>query len=213
MQSSLRVRSRRLLTSTVCAVLAAFWMASPAAAATFQHNFDCRGDAPTGAEYFTLQQTTDITAPASVAPGSGFDIVIDPAPNTVPSEVNGYTVERIENIDLRIPVPTNSTFDSVELSGGANLGSTPPTVDVANGIATLHIAGPIGGGEQYELPTITAHLTAGSSGTIETRLDGTGYDDPGLTLNAVVSTLLGSVDVPSNCYPNPNPALTTTTIE
>lgn len=212
MHSSLRVRGKRLLTATACAVLATFAAASPAAAASFQHTFDCRGDSPLGAQYFTLTQSTEVTAPETVAPAAAFDIVIDPAPDTVPGEVNGYAVERIEDIDLRIPVPTNSTLESVDLSGGANLGPNPPTVSISNGIATLHIDGPIGGGEQYELPTVTAHLTAGDSGVIETKLHGTSYDDPGLTLTAVVSTLLGSTAVPSSCYPNPNPVLTTTTI-
>lgn len=38
----------------------------------------------------------DINAPATVAPGANFDIVIDPAPNTIPGNVNGYTVKRVE---------------------------------------------------------------------------------------------------------------------
>src|SRR5690606_12197347 len=51
-------------------------------------------------------------------------------------------------------------------------------------------------------PTVTAHLKAGESGTIETKLYGTRHDDPGLTFNAVVSTIIGDVEVPSSCYPN-----------
>ena len=33
-----------------------------------------------------------------------------------------------------------------------------------------------------------------------------------IQFNAVVSTIIGDVEVPSSCYPNPNPVLTTTTI-
>lgn len=213
MSTALRRRSARMMAAAAFAVLPMLAVASPAAAATFEHNFDCAGDSPLGTQYFSLQQTTDITAPATVAPNSAFDIVIDPAPNTAPTDVNGYTVERIENIDLKIPVPPNSTLTGTELSGGENLGPNPPAITVDGRVATLHIDGPIGGGEAYELPTVTAHLTSADSGVIETRLHGTSYDDPGLTLDATVSTFFGDTQVPSRCYPNPNPALTTTTIE
>ena len=67
--------------------------------------------------------------------------------------------------------------------------------------------GRLAGGPQFELPTVTAHLTAGRSGKIETRLYGTSYDDPGLTLDAVVSSVIGDTKVPSRCFPNPNPVL------
>src|SRR5690606_19239935 len=114
--------------------------------------------------------------------------------------------------DLKIPIPENSTFVSADLEGGSGLGENEPTLTVDGDIATLHLDGPIAGGAEFELPTVTAHLTAGESGTIETKLYGTSYDDPGLTFAVVVSSIIGAIEVPSGCFPNPSPILTTTTI-
>ena len=203
---------RRAAIAAAFAAAAALTATPQAMAAPFDINFDCNGDAPTGAQQFTLQQSTDVSAPETVAPGAAFDVVVDPAVNTIPGEVNGNTVKEVGGFDLRLPIPANSTYVSADLAGGSNLGPNPPTINVENGVATVHLDGPITGGSEFELPTITVHLTAGESGTIETRLAGTSYDDPGLTFTAVVSSIIGDVDVPSSCFPNPNPTLTTTTI-
>ncbi|MCI2421790.1 cyclase [Saccharopolyspora sp. K220] len=206
------LRGRRAATAAAFAAVAALALTPQALAAAFDINFDCAGDSPLGQQQFSLQQAADVTAPATVAPGGALDIVIDPAPNTLPSEVNGYTVKGVEGVDLKIPIPANSSFVSADLTGGANLGPNAPTFTVDSGIATLHLDGPIPGGAEFELPTVTVHLTAGPSGAIETKLQGTSHDDPGLTFTAVVSTVIGDTDVPSRCFPNPNPILTTTTI-
>ncbi|PRW61825.1 cyclase [Actinopolyspora mortivallis] len=202
----------RLLTAAACAVAPVIAFAQPAVAESFSHNFECSGDSPLGAQEFSYQQDSEVAAPASVAAGEQFEIVIDPAVNTIPAEVNGYGVEQVENMDLKLPVPDNTTHVSSELSGGSNLGSPEPTIEVSDGVATLHVEGPIAGGAEFELPTVTATLQAGDSGVIETQLYGTSYSDPGLTFDADVSTLFGTVDVPTSCYPDPNPVLTTTEI-
>ncbi|SFD81295.1 dehydratase [Actinopolyspora alba] len=212
MASSIRSGGTRLLAAAAFAVAPVIALAQPAAAESFSHNFECSGDSPLGAQQFSYQQDSEVTAPASVAPGEQFDIVIDPAVNTVPSEVNGFGVEQIDGLELKLPVPENTTHVSTSQTGGSNLGTPAPTIDVSNGIATLHVSGPISGGAQFELPTVTATLQAGSSGPIETHLYGTAYDDPGLTFNAQVSSILGSIDVPTSCYPSPNPVLTTTSV-
>ncbi|MGP4018854.1 cyclase [Saccharopolyspora sp. 5N708] len=206
------LRGRRAATAAAFAAVAALALTPQALAAAFDINFDCAGDSPVGEQQFSLQQAADVTAPATVAPGGALDVLIDPGLNTLPSEVNGYTVKRVEGIDLRIPIPANSTFVSADLTGGSNLGPNPPTFTVDGGVATLHLDGPIPGGSEFELPTVTVHLTAGPSGAIETKLHGTSHDDPGLTFTAVVSTIIGDTNVPSRCFPNPNPVLTTTTI-
>lgn len=202
----------RLLAAAAFAIAPVVAFAQPAAAEGFSHNFECSGDSPLGEQLFSYQQDSDVSAPSSVAAGDEFEVVIDPAVNTVPSEVNGYEVEQIQGMDLRLPIPDNSTHVSTQLAGGSNLGSAEPTVDVSDGIATLHVEGPIAGGAEFELPTVTATLQAGDSGVIETQLHGTGYSDPGLTFDADVSTVLGTVNVPTSCYPDPNPVLTTTEI-
>ncbi|MEV0084250.1 cyclase [Saccharopolyspora sp. NPDC050642] len=206
------LRGRRAAITAAVAAATALALTPQAMAAAFDINFDCAGDSPVGEQKFALQQAADVTAPASVAPGGALDIVIDPGPNTVPAEVNGYTVKRIEGMDLKIPIPANTTFVSADLAGGSGLGPNPPTFTVDGNVATIHLDGPIAGGSEFELPTVTAHLTAGDSGTIETKLHGTSHDDPGLTFTAVVGSIIGDQNVPSRCFPNPNPVLTTTTI-
>lgn len=187
-------------------------LAAPASAATTV-TFDCQADAPiVGPQQVSLNQDTDVTAPATVAPGGAFDVVIDPAPNTVPGDVSGNKVKNINTFALKFPIPANSTYVSADLTGGSGLGSTAPTIAVVNGVATLSFPGPIAGGATFELPTVTAHLTAGQSGTIETKLSGTSYSDPGLTFKAVASTIIGDITAPTACFPNPSPVFTTTTI-
>ncbi|WP_439382241.1 cyclase [Amycolatopsis lexingtonensis] len=187
-------------------------LAAPASAAT-SVTFDCQADAPiVGPQQVSLNQDADVTAPATVAPGGAFDVVIDPGPNTVPSDVSGNKVKNINTFALKFPIPANSTYVGADLAGGSGLGSTAPTIAVADGVATLSFPGPIAGGATFELPTITAHLTAGQSGTIETKLSGTSYSDPGLTFKAVASSIIGDITAPTACFPNPSPVFTTTTI-
>lgn len=188
-------------------------LAAPASAATTTIAFDCQADAPIiGPQQVSLNQDADVTAPATVAPGAAFDVVIDPAPNEVPGEVAGNTVKNINTFALKFPIPANSTYVSADLAGGSGLGSTAPAIAVSGGVATLSFPGLIAGGATFELPTITAHLTAGASGTIETKLSGTSYSDPGLTFKAVAGTFIGDITAPTACFPNPSPVFTTTTI-
>ena len=201
----------RLAALTAAAVLP-IALAAPASAAT-SVTFDCQANAPiVGPQKVALNQDADVTAPPTVAPGAAFDVVIDPAPNAVPGTVSGNKVKNINTFALKIPIPANSSYVGADLTGGSGLGSTPPTISVANGVATLSFPGPIAGGATFELPTVTAHLTAGQSGTIQTKLGGTSYSDPGLTFKAVASTIIGDLTAPTACFPNPSPVFTTTTI-
>lgn len=184
--------------------------AQPAFAAT-DINYDCQADTPLGNQQVSLTQSVDATAPATVAPGGTLDVVVDPAPNEVPSEAAGQTVKEIHTFALKVPVPANATVAGIDLTGGSNLGGTPEASE-SGGVITITFPGPIAGGSTFELPTITAHLTAGASGAIDTTLYGTSYDDPGLTFTTVVSTFLGDISAPTSCFPNPNPVLTSTTI-
>lgn len=161
---------------------------------------------------FTLDQPVDATAPETVAPGGTVTAVIDPAPNTVPAEASGYTVREIKTITLIVPVPANSTFQSATITGGAGLGSGTPTIALSGTNVELKIAGPIAGGANFELPTITINLTAGASGAITTQLGGTSFASPGLTLTAGITAFGFPVDAPATGYPDPSPILTTTTI-
>jgi dehydratase len=159
----------------------------------------------------TLNQDINATAPASVAPGGALSVTIDPGPNTVPSSGGGRTISEINTISLKLPVPANSTFVSASLSGGAGLGSTPPSVGKVGNDVVLNVKGPLKGGAAFELPTVKINLTAGASGTIQTKLGGTSYDAPGLTFNAVVVVIF-PITAPAKAYPDPSPVLTSTTI-
>lgn len=202
--------ARRALTSLALAAAAVFAVVPPASAVPYTATFDCQGSTPTGPQTFPFTQHTEVTAPATVAPGGELTVVVDPAPNTIPTTVNGNTVRRVQTLALKIPIPANSTYVSATLTGGSNVGTTGITV--SGGIATLTASGPMNGGATFELPTITVRLQAAQSGSIQTRLHGTGYSDPGLTFTAVVASFLGNINVPTRCYPNPNPVITTTTI-
>ena len=197
--------------AAVAVAVTASVVLAPTASAATDIVFDCQADTPLGTENLTLNQTVDATAPASVAPGGALDIVVDPAPNQVPSEAAGYTVKNVNTFTLKVPVPANATLTGVDLTGGSGLGSDPTWTE-ADGVVTVSFSGPIAGGATFELPTITAHLTAGASGAIESSLYGTSYDDPGLTFTAVVGTFIGDISAPTSCFPNPNPVLTSTTI-
>ncbi|MPZ81207.1 MAG: cyclase [Actinophytocola sp.] len=199
-------------TGMLAAAALAVAMAPPASAAAFDIVYDCQADTPLGAENLTLNQAVDATAPATVAPGGALDVVVDPGPNQVPAEAAGYDVKEVHTFALKVPVPSNATLTGVDLTGGSGLGPTPPAWSEDGGIVTVTFAGPIAGGATFELPTVTAHLTAGTSGTVDSTLYGSSYDDAGLTFTAVVSTFLGDISAPTACFPNPNPVLTSTTI-
>jgi dehydratase len=203
---------RRAAIGTLATAAAVLALAQPASAAVHDITYDCQADTPLGTENLSLNQTVDATAPATVAPGGALDVVVDPAPNQVPSEAAGYEVKEVHTFTLKVPVPTNSTLTGVDLTGGSGLGPNPPAWSEDGGIVTVTFSGPIAGGATFELPTITAHLTAGASGAIDSSLYGSSYEDAGLTFTAVVSTFIGDISAPASCFPNPNPVLTSTAI-
>lgn len=196
---------------TAFAAAALVVVVAPQASAATDINFDCQASTPLGPQTSSLIQTVDATAPATVAPGATFDVVVDPAAGQVPAEAAGFTVKNVNTFTLKVPVPSNATLTGIDLTGGANLGGTP-TSSESGGVVTVQFPGPIAGGSTFELPTITAHLTAGASGAVESTLYGTSYSDAGLTFTTVVSTFLGDISAPTSCFPNPNPVLTSTTI-
>jgi dehydratase len=203
-----------LLKTGMAAVAAASMIvlgAPQASAVVTDINYECEADTPLGPQSSALTQTVDATAPATVAPGGAFDLVFDTAPNEVPAEEAGFEVDNVHTFTLRVPVPSNATLTGIDLTGGSNLGGTP-TSSQSGGIVTVQFPGPIAGGSTFELPTITAHLTAGASGVVESTLYGTSFDDPGLTFTTVVSTFIGNISAPTSCFPNPNPVLTSTAI-
>ena len=209
---ALRLFRPRAFAVAAAALIPLVGLVAPASAASFTVTFACQANAPiVGPQAATFTQNAEVTAPATVAPGGSLAVVIDPAVNTVPATVSGYTVKNINTFALKIPIPANSTYVSSTLTGGSGLGSAAPKITVASGVATLSFSDPISGGATFELPTVTVNLKAGTSGTIQTKLAGTSYTSPGLTFNTVVNVFF-DITAPTACYPNPSPVFTTTTI-
>jgi dehydratase len=197
-------------------IAAAIALANPASAATVPVTFDCQASPPVGApQQLALDSSIAADAPASVAAGATFAVVLAPDPMTVPVTAGGYSVNNLRNLSLKIAVPQNSTYQSATLTGGSNLGSGVPTVAEADNVVTVTVPGPLAGGATIQLPALHLNLVAaGTPGaTIDTHVAGTGYADPGLTFTANVKVSFFAVDVPTSCFGNPVPTFTSTTIE
>jgi dehydratase len=185
--------------------------AAPAAAAPAA-SYACRADTKFGRQSFSLRQGVDAKAPDTVKAGARFSVTVDLKPGSLPGEVKGFKLKEVRELSLRVPIPTNTSFVSANLSGGSGLGSTP-TVEHRDGIVTVRVNGPIPGGANYQLPTLSVRLKAGARGkVIETRLLGSSFDNPGLNLRATIKWKFITIKSPVACYPDPNPALTSTTI-
>ncbi|MCP3801013.1 cyclase [Allokutzneria sp. A3M-2-11 16] len=193
---------------TALALAPVLALATPASAASV--TFACQAKTPIGPINASVTQAMEAKAPATVKPGAEFELVFDPPASTIPGTINGVKVREVKNFKLAVPVPANSTFISVALSGGVGVGT--PTIVQEGGNMVVTLAGPLKGGAAIEIPTITVKLKAGASGTIESKLGGTSFDKPGLTFTGTAEFGPLPVDAPVACYPDPNPALTTTKI-
>jgi dehydratase len=189
---------------------------SPAAAAPVPVAFDCQARPPIGGpQQLPLTTSIQAEAPATVAAGGTFEASLAPDPITVPPQAGGFAVNKLTNLVLKVPVPQGSTFQAASLTGGSNLGSGIPTVSQADNVVTVTVPGPLAGGSTFQLPVLHLTLTAsGAPGTqVETRLAGTGYDDPGMTFTANVQVGIFPIDVPTFCFANPSPTFTSTGID
>ncbi|MEU8223215.1 hypothetical protein [Kribbella sp. NPDC048915] len=175
-------------------------------------SYTCRADTKFGRHTVSLRQTVDAQAPAVVRANTRFTIAVRLRPGTLPGEVKGFTLQEVRDLTLRLPIPANSSYVGAQLAGGSGLNSTP-TVRLDGTTLLVTVSGPIPGGASYQLPTLSLRLKSGRPGTVvETKLKGTSYDDPGLTLQAKIKWKFLSTKAPVACYPNPNPALTRTRV-
>jgi dehydratase len=175
-------------------------------------SYACRADTKFGKHTFSLKQAVNAKAPTSVRAGTGFTVAVDLKPGQLPAEVKGFELKDVRDLTLRIPVPNNTWFISGRLIGGSGLGSTP-TLEQSGRVITVRLAGPVPGGSAYQLPTLSVRLKAGASGrVVKTRLQGTSFDDPGLTLTATIKWKFITIKSPVACYPDSNPTLTRTLI-
>ncbi|TCO46793.1 dehydratase [Kribbella antiqua] len=198
--------------SVVALGLLPLLVATTASAAPPTASYACRAATKFGRHELSLRQVVDAKAPAIVPPNTRFSITVDLKPGSLPGEVKGFKLKEVRDLALRVPVPANSAYITATLSGGSGLNSTP-SASLENGVVVVRVAGPIAGGASYQLHTLSVRLTSGRRGTtIETKLKGTSYDDPGLTLQAKIKWKFLTTTAPISCYPNPNPALTQTLI-
>lgn len=175
-------------------------------------SYACRADTKFGRHTVSLRQAVDAQAPAAVRANTRFTIAVRLQPGTLPGEVKGFKLKEVRDLTLRVPIPANAAYVSAGLRGGAGLNSTP-TVQLEGNTVVVKVAGPIPGGANYELPALSVRLKSGRRGTaIETRLKGSSYDDPGLTLQAKIKWKFVTTTAPVACYPDPNPALTRTVV-
>ncbi|GAA1150850.1 cyclase [Kribbella jejuensis] len=175
-------------------------------------SYSCRADTKFGKHTLSLRQGIDAQAPPVVSANTRFTIAINSQPGSLPTEVKGFKLQEVRDLTLRVPVPANASYVSARLLGGSGLNSTP-SVQLEGNTAVLTVPGPIPGGASYQLPTLSVRLKSGRRGTtIETKLKGTSYDDPGLTLQAKIKWKFLSTTAPVACYPDPNPALTRTSV-
>jgi dehydratase len=175
--------------------------------------YACRADTKFGRHTISVKQAVGAQAPAVVPANSRFTIAVHLQPGTLPGEVKGFKLKEVRDLTLRIPVPANSSYVSARLTGGSGLNSTP-SVQLEGNTAVVKVAGPIPGDASYQLPDLSVRLKSGRAGTtIETKLEGSGYDDPGLTLQAKIKWKFVTTSAPVACYPNPNPALTRTVVQ
>ena len=187
-------------------------VATGAEAAPPTASYACRADTKFGRHLLSLRQVVDAKAPATVPPNTRFTIAVDLKPGSLPGEVKGFQLKEVRDLSLRVPIPANSSYVSAKLTGGSGLNSTP-TVHLDRGVAVVKVAGPIPGGANYQLPSLSVRLKSGRPGTvIETKLEGTSYDDPGLTLQGKIIWKFVTITSPVSCYPDPNPALTRTVV-
>src|SRR5579872_5261398 len=111
--------ARRPLDVALLAGLNTFGVATSAGAATAV-TYDCQASALGQTGSFTVNASVTATAPSTVAATSALTITESVGSITVPTSASGYTVKSINGIKLKVPVPTNSTYDSASLSGGSN---------------------------------------------------------------------------------------------
>lgn len=204
---------RRTLLAALLTLVPVLALAGPAAAATRVLSYQCQGMTPLGpVNGFAYQDVLDATAPAVVAAGAPVTITVKPRRNNIPPTIDDRPVVHTRNITLKLPLPTNSTFVSGSLADGSGTG--PVFVAVSGGNLVFSIPGPIAGGAEFVLPTLTLTVTAGpaAGGPVVLKLDGFTLANPALTFTARIQGTTVTADVSTSCFPNPNVVLTSTNV-
>jgi dehydratase len=143
---------RSMKYSNFWAVLLALLLTNVApaiAAPNVNVDWDCQANPPIGgAQKLSLGSTIDAQSPSNVAPGDIFEVALTAHPLRIPGDAAGYHLNNLRNVKLSVLVPSGTSFRSVSISGGSNLGGNP-TVTQVNGVISLSIPGPIKAGSSF----------------------------------------------------------------
>ncbi|GAB1338445.1 hypothetical protein ACE1SV_50350 [Streptomyces sp. E-15] len=139
----------------------------------------------------------DVTAPAAVAARQRFTVTYAQGPYTL----NATYQKEVRDIAVKINQPAGARLVGLRLTGGSNLGDSSRSVVASGDQLTLRVGGPFYGGTTFELPTVEATYVAPASGTLVTSAGGTSFDDPGLSMKRLDTTI--NDFTPVQCYPDP----------
>jgi hypothetical protein len=168
--------------------------------------FDMTCSVPVLGTTYTFPQSASVNveAPATVAQGSTFDMMVAPGVFQVPTAVQGFNLVNLTNFTIRFPLSPNVTLVDTVMSAGINMGPGYPSVTKVGTDLIYKVPGPLAPGALVQLPKVRLTVTASGpvGSTIVTKLT---------TLSNVAN--FGVATVTDTCRPN-NTALTfwTTTI-
>jgi len=168
----------------------------------------CWGGPPNGGAAKSDIIGTRVTAPTSVEPDGTFDVSVAFDPKTLPSSTTeplAVTIVSYHHFVLKFAVPSGATVTAASRSGGSGLGAGTPTVTHTGSTVTLSVPGPINptaGPITFPTVTMTLQATGVPGATVEPKLAGSSFTDPGYTLQTDVR--LGIIPInnqQTTCYP------------
>ncbi len=202
----------------------------PVAAAATPTTLSCEMTSSLSSASTTQSLALSVTgAPSQSLPGATYTISYVDQGETVPTTALGNPVTTETSLRLALPVPVGSTFQSVTLSGGTNVGTGSAVSEVADSSSPSGedvvetVPGPIAAGQAFALPTIALTLTASTTvgtviapGLLDVPPVGTATTSTDPVLSEVLNTTSGTTAVPVSdaCWPASSPVapLATTTV-
>ncbi|MFF3752513.1 hypothetical protein ACFYYH_18965 [Streptomyces sp. NPDC002018] len=192
-----KTAARRFVVAAALATAGVMAASGSAVAAPVTVPFLCRVPENGVWSEYGSNRVFDVTAPATVSPHQKFTVKYAQGPFTL----NPAYQQEVRDIAVRINQPAGAHLVSLKLTGGSNLGTSTRSVVAVGHQLTLRVSGPLYGGTTFELPIVEAVYTAPSSGTLVTSAGGTGFDDTGLSMKRLDTTI--NDFTPVQCYPDP----------
>ena len=156
-----------------------------------------------------VELTFNTTAQDTVLAGGAVNAAVQLAPIEVPATNGGYSVSYMRDIILKVPVPTNASYVSGNLTGN----TAGWSLSQSGGVITISTGNQYPGGSMITPPQVNLNFAAtGVVGTdIRLRLGGNppfnDSNNPSLqTLVRVAGTPIGDLNVAVKCYAPGAPA-------